>query len=188
MWGFYENRKWAKSPEGKRALKEKNGRRLKLINPPEGFPRELYIGHKDHGLLSLDPKGQQLAFGGPTGWAIFNFEDIFGAELDIGQGEIIKTSSSRSVVGAVVGGAAFGVAGAIVGGTGGRTTSTTSKIIEHVVLRIQVRDMEKPVREIFFQTNQSGQQLGREWLARIQMIVDENERAPTLRASKTGFA
>jgi len=180
IWGLIEEHKQSKTPEGQRKIKEAAEKRRMMITPPEGFPAEpAFIG--DHGRIALDPKERRLAIGNPNGWSVFDYEDVFGAELDVGEGQIIKTSSSRSLVGAVVGGAAFGAVGAIVGGTGGRTTSTTSKIVEHVVLRVQVRDMDNPVREVFFRINKFGlnadvaQRHGREWLARIQMIVDENE-------------
>lgn len=109
VWALNERRKWSKSPEGQRALKAQEEQRRKVTLVPEGFPAQPYLGTKDHGLLAVDPKGRQLAIGSPTSWSVFDYEDVFGAELDIGEGEIIKTSSSRSITGALVGGAAFGV-------------------------------------------------------------------------------
>ena len=72
------------------------------------------------------------------------FSDLLAAELIEDGATTIKTSSSRSIGGALIGGALLGPAGVVVGGLGGSTTGRQLRDVHAIDVVITVLDMDRP--------------------------------------------
>lgn len=72
------------------------------------------------------------------------FSDLLATELIEDGATTIKTSSSRSIGGALIGGALLGPAGMVVGGLGGSTTGRQLRDVHAIDVVITILDMERP--------------------------------------------
>lgn len=184
VYGFW----YATTPAGIQAAAE-HGRQQRLKEERKRLPKDFGDGPRFEGKragLAVDTDGKKVGIFSGSEWLIYPFADILGGEVDVKENGVTRTTSSRSLVGAAVGGLAFGAAGAVVGGLGGKTTSITTAKRENLTLKIMVRDMNHPVRTVEFgvysamtatwTTGDRDLGVAHEWLTRIKLIVDENER------------
>jgi hypothetical protein len=183
---------WSNTPQGKEEAEEA-ARRKMIADQRRQLPADFGDGprlEKKKSGIAIDEQGKKVAIFDNAEWSQFEFSDILGADLEVKENDTVHTTSSRSLVGAAIGGLTFGPAGAVIGGLGGKAKSTTNTTLEDVVLKIMVRDMTKPIREVQFGvwtgitaswvTTDREVSTACEWLARIKMIVDENGRISSL--------
>lgn len=152
---------------------------------PDDFAGNIsFIGRS--GAIALDTDRKRIAIRCPNGWEVCEFSKVVGAELEIGGKTVTRTTGSRSLTGAAIGGLTFGIAGAVVGGLGGGTKSVSQNVTENVKIRITLDDMASPIREVEFryfdwfwaawEDEGTAIKHANEWMARINMIVEGNQK------------
>jgi hypothetical protein len=96
--------------------------------------------------IGIDSPGRKihLASSNEPEARAYVFADIMAAELIEDGATTIKTSSSRSIGGAIIGGALLGPAGMVVGGLGGSTTGRQLRDVRAIDVVITILDMERP--------------------------------------------
>ncbi len=176
------------TPEGKKQASEETDKQLRLkeqLNLPVDFKTALMFDGK-MGRMALDTDSEKVAIFFEDKWKVFCYSEINDAELEVKENGVTTTSSSRSLIGSAIGGLTFGVAGAVVGGLGGKTTSSISKTIENVTLKISVTDITTPIYKVHFGrfntfpakwlSTFNDVELALEWLARVKLIAERNGR------------
>jgi hypothetical protein len=164
---------------------EENRAKLRAL---QDFSAEHFMLSPNGCGIAIDTARQKLAILTLAGWEVFPYSSIRGAEVGVDGKTVTRTSSSRSLPGAIAGGVLFGGAGAVVGGLGGKTHSTSTEEVGQISLKLHVKDMASPVRIVHFRyydgfavawsCEMTARQQAEDWFMRIQMITEEQEAVP----------
>jgi hypothetical protein len=105
-------------------------------------------------MISIDEKNKKIAFIDGEKYRVKNYRDILSSELLIDGDEVIKTSRTSQIGGALIGGALAGGVGAIIGGLSGEQTKESK--VSRVDLLVTVNDTRNPsfVLNFFNKDNQ----------------------------------
>lgn len=105
-----------------------------------------HIGADASSALGIDEPKRKIAIAthGEEAARVYPFADILAVEIVEDGRSVTKTSSSRSIGGAIVGGLIAGPAGLVVGGLGGRTTGRELRDVRAIDVVITVADMAHP--------------------------------------------
>lgn len=109
---------------------------------------------------------------------IFDFSDVYSAEIVEDGTSITKTDRASQVGGAVVGGLLFGGVGAVVGGLSGK--KETLRKIKKINLRITLNDISSPIHDVVFLNTEvkgdsflykSASDRARSWLGIMDVVI-----------------
>ena len=106
-----------------------------------------YIVGTDGAALAIDASARKIAFVDRRGVAsTYGFRDIVSVEACKNGVTHTKTNRGSQLAGAAIGKMLFGNTGMLIGGQTGSTTA--SERVKHLSLKVYVRDVAQPVREI----------------------------------------
>jgi uncharacterized membrane protein len=93
-------------------------------------------------MISIDENSKKIAFIDGEKYRVYNYRDILSTELLIDGDEVIKTSRTSQIGGALIGGVLAGGVGAIIGGLSAEQTKESK--VSRVDVLVVVNDTRNP--------------------------------------------
>jgi hypothetical protein len=120
--------------------------KLKETLRGSGIDSRIFYGADASSALGVDEKARRIALAesGEEVARVYAFAGILSAEIAEDGQTVIKTSSTRSIGGAVAGGLLAGPAGFVVGGLGGGSTGRQLRDVRAIDVVVMLADMERP--------------------------------------------
>jgi hypothetical protein len=126
-------------------------------------------------MISIDENKKKVSFIDGEKYRVYNYRDILSSEVLIDGNEIIKTSRTSQIGGALIGGILAGGVGAIIGGLSADQTKESK--VSKVDVLIVVNDTRNPTFVLNFFNKDDKDSL---YPYPIEMVKDEIEQAQQL--------
>jgi hypothetical protein len=126
-------------------------------------------------MISIDENKKKVSFIDGVRFRVYNYRDILSSEVLIDGNEVIKTSRTSQIGGALIGGILAGGVGAIIGGLSADQTKESK--VSKVDVLIVVNDTRNPTFVLNFFNKDDKDSL---YPYPIEMVKDEIEQAKQL--------
>jgi hypothetical protein len=176
--GFYtehrSKRKREENEDQQRSIRETGISNLRKQTDFEVTSR--FVGNPQVSqMISIDENKKKVSFIDGEQYRVYNYRDILSSEVLIDGNEIIKTSRTSQIGGALIGGILAGGVGAIIGGLSADQTKESK--VSKVDVLIVVNDTRNPTFVLNFFNKDDKDSL---YPYPIEMVKDEIEQAQQL--------
>lgn len=147
---------------------------------------QFYMSSKDYSGIAIDHSQKKICLIDGSAYNLVDFDYIISCELKENGEEIIKTSRTSQLAGAVIGGALFGGVGAVIGGLSGSKVKNAGKI-KDLDLEIIINDTENPIHTVSFldglteykkndDVYRDIYRTARRWYGILSVVVNQNKQ------------